>query len=64
MDDEAAPLGPGRRERILAANDAMTKDALRVLGLAYRVEKNVPDNPRRSRPRNLKRTWSLSAWWA
>jgi Ca2+-transporting ATPase len=45
MNDEARPLDPLVRERILAANDAMTKDALRVLGLAYRVVKDVPDNP-------------------
>ena len=31
MNDEARPLDPAGRERILAANDAMTKDALRVL---------------------------------
>ena len=45
MNDEAKPLDPLARERILAANDDMTKDALRVLGLAYRVVKDVPDNP-------------------
>jgi Ca2+-transporting ATPase len=45
MNDEARPLDEAGRERILAANDAMTANALRVLGLAYRVEKNVPDNP-------------------
>ena len=31
------------RERIIAANDAMTKDALRVLGVAYRVVKVLPE---------------------
>jgi Ca2+-transporting ATPase len=45
MDDEPVPLGPALRERILAANDVMTKDALRVLGVAYRIVKDVPDNP-------------------
>ena len=45
MDDESVPLGPALRERILAANDAMTKDALRVLGVAYRIVQDVPDNP-------------------
>jgi Ca2+-transporting ATPase len=45
MDDEAVPLGPASRDRILAANDAMTKDALRVLGVAYRIVRDVPDNP-------------------
>ncbi len=37
--DEALPLTEEVREKILAANDAMTKDALRVLGMAYRVTK-------------------------
>ncbi|MEW6083450.1 MAG: cation-translocating P-type ATPase [Chloroflexota bacterium] len=45
MDDEAVPLGPALRDRILSANDAMTKDALRVLGVAYRIVRDVPDNP-------------------
>ncbi len=45
MDDEAVTLGPASRDRILAANDAMTKDALRVLGVAYRIVRDVPDNP-------------------
>ncbi len=45
MNDESKPLDEAGRERILAANDAMTENALRVLGLAYRVEKDVPDNP-------------------
>jgi len=44
-DDEACPLTDETRQRILDANDAMTKDALRVLGVAYRVLKDVPDNP-------------------
>ena len=45
LDDESVPLGPALRDRILAANDAMTKDALRVLGVAYRLVRDVPDNP-------------------
>ena len=45
MDDKPRPLSEVARERILAANDAMTKDALRVLGVAYRITKDVPDNP-------------------
>jgi Ca2+-transporting ATPase len=45
MDDEPVPLGPALRNRILSANDAMTKDALRVLGVAYRIVRDVPDNP-------------------
>ena len=45
MNDESKPLDDAGRKRILDANDAMTKDALRVLGLAYRVARDVPDNP-------------------
>ncbi len=41
MDNQSAPLTEEQRQRILAANDALTKDALRVLGVAYRVEKDV-----------------------
>ena len=37
------PLDEAQRERILAANDAMTQDALRVLGVAYRVVEDMPD---------------------
>ena len=32
------------RQRILEANDAMTQDALRVLGVAYRVVPTMPDD--------------------
>jgi len=53
MDDKAKPLDDAGRKRILAANDLMTKDALRVLGLAYRVEKDVPDNPEEIKPESL-----------
>ncbi len=42
-NDEVETLDDKAKKRILDANDAMTADALRVLGLAYRVEKNVPD---------------------
>ena len=42
-DDSSAPLDDEQRRRILEANEAMTRDALRVLGLAYRVEKELPD---------------------
>jgi P-type Ca2+ transporter type 2C len=45
INDKPQPLGEKARERILAANDEMTKNALRVLGLAYRVQEDVPDNP-------------------
>ncbi len=41
-NNELVPLTDEQREKILAANDAMTQDALRVLGLAYRL---VPAKP-------------------
>lgn len=43
MDDKSAkPLDEAARKQILDANDAMTKDALRVIGVAFRLEKNIP----------------------
>jgi Ca2+-transporting ATPase len=51
-----APLTDEMRNKILAANDAMTKDALRVLGFAYRVEPDVPNNIEEVKTENLKRT--------
>jgi Ca2+-transporting ATPase len=45
MDDSAPiPLTPEKRAEILAANDALTKDALRVLGLAYKVVDVKPED--------------------
>ncbi|MBM3125663.1 MAG: cation-translocating P-type ATPase, partial [Chloroflexi bacterium] len=55
MDDQPRPLTEEGRKRILEANDAMTRDALRVLGLAYRVEKDVPENPEQIRSEELER---------
>ena len=43
-DGKRLPLDQAARERILAANDAMTKDALRVLGVAYHVVKVLPQD--------------------
>ena len=43
MDDQLRPMDAAARQRILDANDAMTADALRVLGVAARLEKDVPD---------------------
>ena len=43
IDDKTNSLTDAMREKILAANDTMTKDALRVLGVAYRLDKDVPD---------------------
>ena len=43
MDDQPRPMDESARQRILDANDAMTADALRVLGVAGRMEKDVPE---------------------
>lgn len=44
MDEsKALPLDDAARARILAANDGMTKDALRVLGVAFRVVRVLPE---------------------
>jgi len=50
MDDKSTPLDDAARKTILAANDAMTQDALRVLGVAYRV---VPKITGEISPENL-----------
>lgn len=42
-EDKPAPLTDAMRQQILAANDAMTRDALRVLGVAYRLDHDVPE---------------------
>jgi Ca2+-transporting ATPase len=55
MDDDSKLLDEEARKRILAANDAMTKDALRVLGLAYRVQEDVSDNPDHIKAEELER---------
>ena len=43
LDDTQAPLDETTRMRILAANDTMSQQALRVLGVAYRVAPDKPD---------------------
>ena len=43
MDDHVAPLDENQKMRILAANDQMTQEALRVLGMAYRITPELPD---------------------
>jgi len=55
MDDKPRDLTDGMRQQILASNDAMTRDALRVLGFAYRLEKNVPDNMEEVRTEELEK---------
>jgi Ca2+-transporting ATPase len=42
VDDKTSQMSETIRQRILDANDAMTQDALRVLGLAYRVVRQAP----------------------
>jgi len=43
MDDTPAPLTEEQRMRILNANDKLTQEALRVLGVAYRVSQILPN---------------------
>jgi P-type Ca2+ transporter type 2C len=43
-EDKTFPLDDEQRRRILAANDLMTQDALRVLGVAYRVADILDEN--------------------
>jgi len=43
LQDHPQPLTEAKRQQILAANDAMTRDALRVLGLAYRLVPALPE---------------------
>ena len=55
MDDKPRPMTKESKECILAANDAMTKDALRVLGLAYRLDKDVPNDPEKIKADDLEK---------
>jgi Ca2+-transporting ATPase len=43
MDDRVQPLDETKRMQVLVANDQMTQDALRVLGMAYRITPEMPD---------------------
>ena len=43
IDDRVLPMDDQMRRTILEANDNMTKDALRVLGFAYRIEPDIPE---------------------
>ena len=43
VDDTAAPLDDSIRQRILAANDEMARQALRVIAVAYEVIPDLPD---------------------
>jgi len=42
MNDQSEPMTDEYRQKILDANDTLTRDALRVLGVAYRTEREVP----------------------
>lgn len=42
VDDNSNPMSEAIRQRIRDANETMTRDALRVLALAYRVVKEAP----------------------
>ena len=53
--DHPQPLTAEKRAEILAANDAMSSDALRVLGLAFRLERDVPDSLEGIAPESLEK---------
>jgi P-type Ca2+ transporter type 2C len=55
MDDKPQPMTSEAKERIIAANDAMTKDALRVIGLAYRLVKDVSEDPEKIKADELEK---------
>jgi len=44
-EGRAVPLDDAMRERVVAANDSMAGRALRVLGVAFRVLDEVPEEP-------------------
>lgn len=52
MDDQSVPITPEIKQEILAANDSMTQQALRVLAVAYRLEEDVPDE---ATPENIEK---------
>ncbi|MFZ3070026.1 MAG: HAD-IC family P-type ATPase, partial [Anaerolineaceae bacterium] len=43
LDNSGVPMTDAMRQEVLAANDAMTENALRVLGVAYRLVPDLPD---------------------
>ncbi|GAB4454549.1 MAG: HAD-IC family P-type ATPase [Anaerolineales bacterium] len=55
INDNPHPLDDAMRKRILDANEQMTRDALRVLGVAYRAVKDVPDNPEEIKTEELEK---------
>jgi Ca2+-transporting ATPase len=42
IDDTQAPLTDGMRKQILEANDQLAQDALRVIGMAFRLSEELP----------------------
>jgi Ca2+-transporting ATPase len=45
VDDRIEPLTDQARREILEANDKLSRQALRVLAVAYRAEPDLPDHP-------------------
>jgi Ca2+-transporting ATPase len=43
IKDERKPLDESTRRSIFAANESMAQEALRVLAVAYRLERDIPD---------------------
>ncbi|TDI85884.1 MAG: cation-translocating P-type ATPase [Chloroflexi bacterium] len=43
IEDKTKPMDQATRRRVLDANETMARGALRVIAVAYRVEKEVPD---------------------
>jgi Ca2+-transporting ATPase len=43
IDDRVIEMNERQRMEVLTANDRMTQDALRVLGMAYRLSEQMPD---------------------
>ncbi len=56
MNDETRPMTEEMRERIFEANGSMARSALRVLAVAYRVERDVPDE---ATPENIEHDFSF-----
>jgi Ca2+-transporting ATPase len=55
INDQPHALDDAARKRILEANEQMTRDALRVLGVAYRAVKDVPNHPEELKTEELEK---------
>jgi Ca2+-transporting ATPase len=53
MDDASSPLDDAARRRILEANDGLSRQALRVLGVAFRLERQAGGGAADSAERDL-----------